>query len=142
MTAACKTPERQVRALFTTRIITVYQAYPPDIAERALTEGTFAPPFKLERMTWIKPSSLCGPDGPAGLHPGHCLRSDAYMAADKKQGQPTSANRSGHAFHGNRRDVDQQRTASWLRTLRLPDWSARSQAWTCQHRDPDGSASH
>jgi hypothetical protein len=58
MTAACKTPERQVRALFTTRIITVYQAYPPSIAERALAEGTFAPPFKLERMTWIKPSFL------------------------------------------------------------------------------------
>ena len=58
MTAANELPERQVRALFTKRTITVYQAYPPEIAERALAAGTFAPPFKLERMTWIKPSFL------------------------------------------------------------------------------------
>ena len=51
-------PERQVRALFTERTITVYQAYPPKIAEPALAAGTFIPPFKLDRMTWIKPSFL------------------------------------------------------------------------------------
>lgn len=51
-------PERQVRALFTTRIITVYQAYAPEIADRALAAGTFVPPFRLDRMTWIKPSFL------------------------------------------------------------------------------------
>jgi hypothetical protein len=51
-------PERQVRALFDARTVTVYQAYAPDIADRALAAGTFVPPFKLGRMTWIKPSLL------------------------------------------------------------------------------------
>ena len=58
MTAVGMTPERQVRAQFTAGTITVYQAYRPDIAERALAAGTFVPPFKLGRMTWIKPSFL------------------------------------------------------------------------------------
>jgi len=58
VTAACMVPERQVRVQFTTRTITVYQAYSPEIAERALAAGTFVPPFKLNRMTWIKPSFL------------------------------------------------------------------------------------
>jgi hypothetical protein len=47
--------ERQVRTLFTARTVTVYQAYAPEIADRALAAGTFVPPFKLGRMTWIKP---------------------------------------------------------------------------------------
>lgn len=38
--------------------ITVYQAYSPEIADPALRAGTFVPPFKRERMTWIKPSFL------------------------------------------------------------------------------------
>jgi Domain of unknown function (DUF4291) len=58
MTAASSTPERQVRAHSTTRAITVYQAYSPEIAEPALAAGTFGPPFKLGRMTWVKPSFL------------------------------------------------------------------------------------
>ncbi|MDP9074388.1 MAG: DUF4291 domain-containing protein [Actinomycetota bacterium] len=58
MTGADEIPERQVRAQFTERTITVYQAYPPQIAEPALAAGTFVPPFKLDRMTWIKPSFL------------------------------------------------------------------------------------
>jgi hypothetical protein len=49
-------PARQVRATFTADSITVYQAYPPEIAEAALAAGRFVPPFKRERMTWIKPS--------------------------------------------------------------------------------------
>jgi hypothetical protein len=36
----------------------VYQAYSPTIAELALADGRFLPPFKLDRMTWIKPSFL------------------------------------------------------------------------------------
>jgi hypothetical protein len=37
----------------------VYQAYSPDIAQKALETGKFvSPPFKMERMTWIKPSFL------------------------------------------------------------------------------------
>lgn len=51
-------PARQVRAAFTDETITVYQAYPAEIARPALQAGLFVPPFKRERMTWIKPSFL------------------------------------------------------------------------------------
>lgn len=53
---AVSVPSRQVRATFTDNTILVYQAYPPEIAEAALAAGRFVPPFKVERMTWIKPS--------------------------------------------------------------------------------------
>ncbi|MEV6206293.1 DUF4291 domain-containing protein [Kitasatospora sp. NPDC051914] len=49
-------PFRGVRAVHDERTLVVYQAYPPEIAEAALAAGTFVPPFKRERMTWIKPS--------------------------------------------------------------------------------------
>lgn len=58
MATADTVPERQIRALFTASTVTVYQAYSPEIADRALAAGTFVPPFKLGRMTWIKPSFL------------------------------------------------------------------------------------
>lgn len=48
----------QIRAKFDADTITVYQAYSPAIADPALVAGTFVPPFKRERMTWIKPSFL------------------------------------------------------------------------------------
>src|SRR5688500_16741779 len=51
-------PYRQIRASFTDTTIRVYQAFSDAIAEPALAAGTFRPPFKLERMTWIKPSFL------------------------------------------------------------------------------------
>jgi hypothetical protein len=51
-------PARQVRAVFDVRTITVYQAYSPAIAEPAIAAGRFVPPFKPDRMTWIKPSFL------------------------------------------------------------------------------------
>ncbi|MEV6523664.1 DUF4291 domain-containing protein [Longispora sp. NPDC051575] len=51
-------PARQIRARHTPDTITVYQAYPPEIAEPALAAGRFVAPFKRERMTWIKPSFL------------------------------------------------------------------------------------
>jgi hypothetical protein len=47
-----------VRVVFDDRTITVYQAYSPAIADPAITAGRFVPPFKLDRMTWIKPSFL------------------------------------------------------------------------------------
>lgn len=47
-----------MRAVHDERTITVYQAYSPAIADAALATGTFVPPFKRERMTWIKPSFL------------------------------------------------------------------------------------
>lgn len=51
-------PYRQVRALYTSTTITVYQAYSHEIADRALAVGSLVAPFKLDRMTWIKPSFL------------------------------------------------------------------------------------
>lgn len=52
-------PLRQIRAVYDETTIRVYQAYPDNIADAALARGTFvAPPFKMERMTWIKPSFL------------------------------------------------------------------------------------
>ena len=40
-----------------------------------------------------------------GLHLGHRLRSGVYMAANEKQGQSRSANRSVHAFRGTAQDL-------------------------------------
>ncbi|PCK06000.1 MAG: hypothetical protein COA42_17750 [Alteromonadaceae bacterium] len=53
------TPTRQIRATYNTKTIRVYQAYSGTIAKAALEHGTFVcPPFKMARMTWIKPSFL------------------------------------------------------------------------------------
>ncbi|SNY04455.1 DUF4291 domain-containing protein [Paractinoplanes atraurantiacus] len=49
---------REVRAVYDDTTITVYQAYAAPIADAALQAGRFVPPFKRERMTWIKPSFL------------------------------------------------------------------------------------
>ena len=50
-------PERCIRANYTDETIRVYQAYSNAIADAALEKGTFvSPPFKMDRMTWIKPS--------------------------------------------------------------------------------------
>lgn len=52
-------PYRQIRAVYNDKTIRVYQAYSDGIADSALEHGTFvSPPFKMERMTWIKPSFL------------------------------------------------------------------------------------
>jgi hypothetical protein len=53
------TPKRQIRAAYDDTTIRVYQAYSDAIADSALKHQTFvSPPFKMERMTWIKPSFL------------------------------------------------------------------------------------
>lgn len=49
---------KEIRADYDDRSIVVYQAYSPHIAEPALAAQRFVPPFKMERMTWIKPSFL------------------------------------------------------------------------------------
>jgi len=49
-------PEHTIRAIFDDETIRVYQAYSPEIALPALAAGRFVPPFKMGRMTWIKPS--------------------------------------------------------------------------------------
>lgn len=52
-------PTRQIRAVYNDKTIRVYQAYSDAIANSTLEHGTFvSPPFKIERMTWIKPSFL------------------------------------------------------------------------------------
>lgn len=51
--------ERIVRAVYDDNTITVYQAFNKSIAQLAVDNQTFiSPPFKKERMTWIKPSFL------------------------------------------------------------------------------------
>lgn len=51
-------PIRQIRADYDDESITVYQAYSPQIATPAVAAGKFVSPFKMDRMTWIKPSFL------------------------------------------------------------------------------------
>jgi hypothetical protein len=59
ISAGGETPFRQIRAVYNDEVIRVYQAYSNAIATAAIQKGTFvSPPFKLERMTWIKPSFL------------------------------------------------------------------------------------
>jgi len=53
-----KIPSRQIRAVYDEQSIRVYQAYSKEIAVPALQAQRFVPPFKLTRMTWIKPSFL------------------------------------------------------------------------------------
>jgi hypothetical protein len=51
--------KRVIRALYDENTITVYQAYNHQIAQPAAEHKKFvSPPFKIDRMTWIKPSFL------------------------------------------------------------------------------------
>lgn len=52
----CDVPFRQVRPQFDESTVRVYQAYSPEIADGAVGAQTFRPPFRRNRMTWIKPS--------------------------------------------------------------------------------------
>jgi hypothetical protein len=45
-----------IHANYNDETIRVYQAYGEEIALPALKAGTFVAPFKMARMTWIKPS--------------------------------------------------------------------------------------
>lgn len=49
---------REIRADYDDQSIVVYQAYRPEIALPSVAAQRFVPPFKMERMTWIKPSFL------------------------------------------------------------------------------------
>ncbi|WP_067509124.1 DUF4291 domain-containing protein [Actinoplanes sp. TFC3] len=51
-------PQRQIRAVYTPHTITVYQAYSEEIAGAAVRAGRFVAPFRVGRMTWVKPSFL------------------------------------------------------------------------------------
>jgi len=48
----------KINAVFDDHSIRVYQAYKDAIADEAIRIGTFGNLFKLDRMTWIKPSFL------------------------------------------------------------------------------------
>lgn len=50
--------EKIIRAVYDDTTITVYQAYRKEIAIPAIKAQKFVSPFKMERMTWIKPSFL------------------------------------------------------------------------------------
>lgn len=50
--------ERQIRAVYDDDTITVYQAFKKTIALPAIRYQKIGPPFKMDRMTWIKPSFL------------------------------------------------------------------------------------
>jgi len=45
-----------IRASYSEYTVRVYQAYRSEIAMPAVEAGRFVPPFKMGRMTWIKPS--------------------------------------------------------------------------------------
>ncbi|WUH92521.1 DUF4291 domain-containing protein [Streptomyces sp. NBC_00433] len=51
-------PSREIRALYDSETITVYQAYSPAVAEPAAAGGRFSAGYSRDRMTWIKPSFL------------------------------------------------------------------------------------
>jgi hypothetical protein len=50
--------EREIRADYDRNTIVIYQAYPPTIADAAVSAGRFVSPFSFYRMTWVKPSFL------------------------------------------------------------------------------------
>lgn len=49
---------KEIRAFYTEDTVRVYQAYNKVIADEAVKNSTFGSSFKLDRMTWIKPSFL------------------------------------------------------------------------------------
>lgn len=53
-----KKHKNEIRAVYNDETIRVYQAYNNAIAAKAVELGTFGSGFKMDRMTWIKPSFL------------------------------------------------------------------------------------
>jgi hypothetical protein len=53
-----KRPEREIRARYNKETVRVYQAYSSSVAGPAIKAQRFVPPFRMTRMTWIKPSFL------------------------------------------------------------------------------------
>lgn len=53
------TPQKfEIRATYNAQEIAVYAAFSPSIADVAVQNQQFLPPFSYSRMTWIKPSYL------------------------------------------------------------------------------------
>lgn len=57
-TKNASTEDKRILAQFDEQNIRVYQAYSHKIADEAVSLGTFGSYFKMDRMTWIKPSFL------------------------------------------------------------------------------------
>lgn len=53
-----KQESRIINAFYDEKIIRVYQAYNHTIGDQAIKLGRFGSAFKMDRMTWIKPSFL------------------------------------------------------------------------------------
>lgn len=53
-----KIMSREIRASFTDTTIRVYQAYNDTITDAALLAQRFVSPWKVDRITWIKPSAV------------------------------------------------------------------------------------
>ncbi|GAT71374.1 hypothetical protein PS9374_07065 [Planomonospora sphaerica] len=107
-------PYRQIRAVHTDDSITVYQAYDPSIAGPAVAAQRFVPPFKRERMTWIKPSFLwmmyrCG----WAAKPG---QSRVLAIEITREGFEWALARSCPSHPG--RDADDTDRDAWARRLR------------------------
>ncbi|MBG0818518.1 DUF4291 domain-containing protein [Planomonospora sp. ID82291] len=107
-------PYRQIRAVYTDDSVTVYQAYDPLIADPAVAAQRFVPPFKRERMTWIKPSFLwmmyrCG----WAAKPG---QSRILAVEITREGFEWALARSCPSHPG--RDADDAGREAWARRLR------------------------
>lgn len=50
--------KQEIRAVYSSNTIRVYQAFGRNIAEEAILIGHFGAHFRTDRMTWIKPSFL------------------------------------------------------------------------------------
>ncbi|MET8281769.1 DUF4291 domain-containing protein [Micromonospora sp. NPDC005174] len=106
-------PARQIRARHSTDTITVYQAYPPQVALPAVEAGRFVAPFKRDRMTWIKPSFLwmmyrCGWATKPGQE--HVLSIDITREGFEWALARASLSHYDRDLHGDR--------ASWTRQLK------------------------
>ncbi|MFD1371287.1 DUF4291 domain-containing protein [Actinoplanes sichuanensis] len=105
--------KRQIRAVYDDQTVTVYQAYSPAIAVPSVAAGRFVPPFRRERMTWIKPSFQwmmyrCGWATKPGQE--HVLAVTITRAGFEWALEHSSLSHYVHGFHPDR--------ATWQRELK------------------------
>jgi hypothetical protein len=128
-------PARQIRAVFTDETITVYQAYPAEIARPALRAGRFVPPFKRERMTWVKPSFLwmmyrCGWASKPGQE--RVIAVEVTRAGFEWAMGHACLSQYDPALHRDRRDWSQQLQHSPVRVQWDPERSVHLQPLPCR----------
>ncbi|MGI8799945.1 MAG: DUF4291 domain-containing protein [Pseudonocardia sp.] len=123
-----KVPQRQVRALFDGETLVVYQAYSAAIADAAPAAGTFVAPFKLDRMTWIKPSFRwmmyrCGWASKPGQE--RVLAVTITRAGFEAALSQTCLSHFDPAIHASEREWSQRKAASAVRVQWDPERSLR-----------------